>query len=142
VFELFRRNPRQAFFLQVVLVDDAARLAVGVEDREEGLAWVAPEELEDGIDALVLVDGRPVLYLLADEDLVERLAGSADAADIGQMRKGGLQFVEEGRRPGDEVTLHEIDAILAAGHQLGLRLDAFGNDADAQYMGDVDDILD
>src|SRR5690606_23611780 len=110
-------------FFQVIFVDDTARLAIGVEDREEGLPRIAAEELEDRIDALMLVDGRQMLDLLADEDLVERLAGAA-AADLGQMQEGGRQVAEEGRRSGDEIALHEIDAVFAAGKELLFRLDA------------------
>src|SRR3546814_17194531 len=90
-------------FLQVVFVDDAARFAIGVEDREEGLPGIAAEKLEDRVDAFLLVDGRQMLDLLADEDLVERLAGAA-AGDLGERREEGGRVAEEGRRGGEEIS--------------------------------------
>ena len=58
-------------FLQVMLMDDAARLAIGIEHREERLLRIASEEIEDAVDAVAFIDRRQLLDLLADEDLVE-----------------------------------------------------------------------
>ncbi|CDZ53516.1 Hypothetical protein NGAL_HAMBI2427_51920 [Neorhizobium galegae bv. orientalis] len=80
--------------------------------------------------------------LLADEDFVERLAGATGTADIGEIGEGRLQFGHEGRRPGNEPALDEIDAVFAADEEFRFRLDALGNDADAEHVGDADDILD
>ncbi|MGO8470289.1 hypothetical protein AB9F45_39115, partial [Rhizobium leguminosarum] len=48
----------------------------------EGLARISAEEFEDAVDAVVLVDLRQQLDLLADEDFVERLAAPFTLAKL------------------------------------------------------------
>jgi hypothetical protein len=74
-------------FLQVPLVQDATRLAIGIEHREKGLMRIATEKLEDAVDRVVFVDRRQHFDLLADQDFVERLRIALALAKVQQMRE-------------------------------------------------------
>ncbi len=106
----------------MVLVDDAARLAIGIQYREEGLARIAAKELEDRVDAVVLVDCRQHFNLFADKDFIERLRVVLALAEILQMRKRGHELrgmPGVGRAMNQPST--EIDAIFAASQEFRLR---------------------
>ncbi len=78
--------------LDVIFVQDAARLAVGVEHRKERLTGIKPEQIEHGFEFVAFAHRRQLFDLLADQNAVERRRRAVTAAIQGQMRIGRLQI--------------------------------------------------
>lgn len=121
----------------IVLIDGAMDVAMLVHHRDEAGGVAGLEALDGGAQ---LIAGLQRLDL-SDErgDRRRDLLAARASAD---MIIGKAERAEIFGRAGDEIALGEIAAELARGSEIGLGLDALGDDRDAQRMGEARDLVD